>query len=80
MEKLLKGALLLLSFAFQPTVPKFSSTTPQEKVYICDSRTAYVYHRYKDCKGLKACTHEIRAVSEQEAVNVYRRRKCKICY
>jgi hypothetical protein len=49
-------------------------------VYICDSETATVYHKTKDCEGLQKCTHEIKLVTRSEAKNTYNRRACKICY
>ena len=29
------------------------------KVYLCDSKNGKKFHYKKDCRGLKACTHEI---------------------
>ena len=67
----------------------FSFTTPvrtnpvhvkAEYVYICNSTTAYAYHKIKDCSGLDRCTHEIKKVTKDEAINDYGRRACKVCY
>ena len=55
-------------------------TTVMDDVYICNSKTAEVYHATKSCRGLDRCTHEIKAVSKKDAVDVYGRRACKICY
>lgn len=51
-----------------------------DKVYLCKSATAYVYHQTTRCRGLAACTHKIIEVTTEEAVNEYRRRACKVCY
>ncbi|HEX5155148.1 MAG TPA: hypothetical protein VFW07_27080 [Parafilimonas sp.] len=51
-----------------------------EYVYICDSNTAYAYHKTKDCSGLNRCTHEIRKITKADAINEYGRRACKVCY
>jgi len=71
--------LFLLSsslFFFHP--PKESVHATQ--VYICVSNTAKVYHQDRDCRGLEACTHTIKKVSETAAINEYKRRACKVCY
>lgn len=77
---------LLLSLLFIGTIT-FSQNTffkieakPQSKVYVCVSSTAYAYHYTEDCRGLNKCTHTIKAVTESEAINTYKRRKCKVCY
>ena len=49
-------------------------------VYICDSKGAKVYHSTKNCKGLTNCTHTIKEVAKDDAINKYARRACKICY
>jgi hypothetical protein len=48
-------------------------------VYICNSSGAYAYHSSKTCRGLNRCTHEILKVTLSDAVNVYKRKPCKIC-
>ena len=51
----------------------------RDRVYICVSPGAYVYHRSRDCRGLQVCTHIIRAVTSAQAEEIGRR-KCRICY
>ena len=51
-----------------------------DSAYICDSKTAYAYHKYKNCRGLNRCTHRIVKISIDDAKNVYYRSACKICY
>ena len=51
-----------------------SSTT----VYICTGPKAKVYHQYKNCKGLRRCSGDIKAVSLDQAKKS--RRACRICY
>jgi hypothetical protein len=51
-----------------------------DSVYVCDSKTSVAYHAIKNCKGLNKCTHEIIKVSKAEAVDVYKKRACKLCY
>jgi hypothetical protein len=65
---LLLSLLLTLSFT--------SSTT----VFVCDSETSIAYHASRSCKGLNRCTHTIISVSENDAINRYGKRACKICY
>jgi hypothetical protein len=55
------------------------SPAPVEKVYICVSKTAVAYHNFKDCRGLQRCTHEIKTVTKEEAIE-RGYRACKICY
>ena len=55
-------------------------TVTDAKVYIGVSSGAKVYHKIKDCRGLHACTHTIKKVTEKEARNDDARRACKVCY
>lgn len=45
--------------------------TPQmcetENVYICTSPKAYAYHKNENCKFLKRCSYEIKAISIEDA-------------
>jgi hypothetical protein len=75
MKKILLGLLFI-----GLTSHSVSLIKPQEKVYICVSSSAYAYHQYINCNGLNKCTHTIKFVTENEAINTYGRRKCKICY
>jgi hypothetical protein len=72
-------SLFLLTSTFLFTRPA-SSATNEAQVYICVSNTAKVYHQDRDCRGLEACTHTIKKVSESTAINDYGRRACKVCY
>jgi hypothetical protein len=65
---LLLSLLLTLSFT--------SSTT----VFVCDSETSVAYHASRSCKGLNRCTHTIISVTENDAINRYVKRACRICY
>lgn len=73
--------LLTLSVVGQSRLPSpqcshmFSS---RSLVYICV--TGKVYHSTRSCHGLRNAKHEIRLVSETEAVGEWKRRKCKVCY
>lgn len=48
-------------------------------VYICNNGKTQVYHVNKNCSALKRCTHEIKEVSESDAINKWKLRKCKTC-
>ncbi|MBS1686189.1 MAG: hypothetical protein JSS76_15705 [Bacteroidetes bacterium] len=50
-----------------------------QMVYVCDSKGSVAYHNSKNCRGLQACKHEIKTISEAEATQLGRRR-CQICY
>lgn len=75
--KTLFSTLLLLTVSLFMQSHK-TAPVPQATVYICV--TGKVYHAYRSCRGLRNATHEIRAVSESEAINEWNRRKCKVCY
>ncbi|MDP2386164.1 MAG: hypothetical protein Q8M29_07320 [Bacteroidota bacterium] len=70
MKKLLAIAIALI----------ISTAFVADNVYVCDSKTSVAYHATKDCKGLNRCTHEIIHISKTDAVSVYNKRACKICY
>ncbi len=84
MKKFLLVVCLLLLAASPPFFsgcnndPSITGDT-QTYVYICDSKTAYVYHSTENCPGLRHCTHDIIKVTLREAMNKYNRRACKIC-
>lgn len=63
--------ILLICCSFNPGV---------QKVYVCNSSTSVAYHQDRDCRGLGRCRHEIIYVTQEEAVNTYGKRACKICY
>jgi len=52
----------------------------QTMVYIVMSSTAHAYHCYRDCKGLRIATHEIKQVTVEDAVSRYGRKACGYCY
>ena len=87
---MIKARLLffLLCFSncisFTPSCKNRAVTTKNEDssenyVYICRSRTAYVYHSSPNCTGLRKCTHEIIKITLKEAGDKYSRRPCKLC-
>jgi hypothetical protein len=53
--------------------------TPSTDVYVCVSTTSVAYHSNKSCTGLSRCTHEIKAMSVDDAVKMGKR-PCHICY
>lgn len=67
-------------FSSHAPLPYVITTPATENVYICASSGAYAYHSDKDCRGLGRCTHTIKKITESEAINTYKRKKCKICY
>lgn len=74
--------LILLSSGITLFSPKPSANATYKTtlmVYVCVSTTAYAYHVDYDCRGLQACTHTIRKVTEDDAINKYGRKACKIC-
>ena len=79
-------ATFLLCFSGFAAAPAAKHHTPRPRVfkketyvYICNSNGAYAYHSTKTCRGLNRCTHEILKVTLADAVNVYKRKPCKIC-
>ena len=75
-------ASVLLSGAPAAAVSKKIAPVTFKKetyVYVCDSKTAYAYHSRKDCSGLNRCTHGILKVTLSDAINIYKRKPCKIC-
>lgn len=52
-----------------------------EEVYICISPTAIAYHKSKtNCKGIRACTHDIKKVSKEDAIKKFKYRACRLCF
>lgn len=49
-----------------------------DSVYICQSRSAYAYHRYV-CRGLAHCKHKFKKITKAEAIKLGYS-ACKICY
>lgn len=70
-------ASFIMIFAFGIEGDTYTSKNNKE-VYICTGPKAKVYHKYKDCKGLRNCSGDIKAVSLEQAKKS--RRACRICY
>ena len=51
-----------------------------KEVYVCISGTAYAYHKNRNCRGLRSCTHRIETMTEKEAILRYKRKRCGYCY
>jgi hypothetical protein len=56
----------------------FYSCSTDNTVMICVSRTSFKYHS-KQCKGMRACTHEIEKVTIAEA-EAMGKTPCGFCY
>ena len=50
----------------------------RDSVYICQSKSAYAYHKY-ECRGLARCTHGIAKITKAQAIKLGYK-PCKICY
>ena len=70
LKKIGLASLLLILISF----------SSESSVYVCDSSTSVAYHSSSDCRGLNKCTHTIIRVSQNDAINKYGKRACKICY
>lgn len=68
----MKLFIIILSYAFL-------SFSTADKVYVCMSESSVAYHLTKNCTGLDNCTHEIKAMTVSEAVDL-KKRECKKCY
>ena len=73
--------LLILSFAVSYTsntaeIPQNSAATT---VYICTGSSSERYHATSDCRGLRNCGGEIKAIP-LDAAQEMGRTPCKICY
>lgn len=77
---LIVGFLLLSSLGnTTPSYHVYLKSNATDSVYICNSTTAKRYHSTKNCNGLRNCTHEVNAITKQEAESKGRT-PCKICY
>ena len=79
----MKKAILIISMLISVSISNAASIKPHVKpaidsVYICQSRSAYAYHKY-ECRGLARCTHGIIKVSKAQAIKMGYK-PCKICY
>lgn len=48
-------------------------------VYICTGPKSECYHKKKDCRGLKSCSKEVKAVPLSKAKEIGRR-ACGYCW
>jgi hypothetical protein len=53
---------------------------PKLGVVICKGPNSTAYHNSFHCEGLGVCKQYAVAVSEREAIEVYRRNPCNFCY
>ena len=72
--------LVLLHFGGSNSNPSANHKFQETKVYVCVSSSSFAYHNKKNCRGLKACTHEIKEVEESHASKTMKRKKCGYCY
>ena len=68
MNKFVLGLIVLISLSFKEDT--------QSTVYICNSRSSKAYHLDKNCFALKNCSHNVYAVSREDAIHKYGRRLC----
>jgi hypothetical protein len=82
MIRLFLAMLLSLAF-FTPNTQGGTGTKTilpvASNVYVCNNGKTEVYHVNKNCSALKRCSHEIKEVSESDAINKRQLRKCKTC-
>lgn len=71
--------VLIVGYISPLHAQKKKTETHQTYVYLCNSRTAYVYHSSSNCRGLNRCSHGLIKVMLSDAKKVYGRRACKIC-
>ncbi len=73
----MKTLFVLLMMCFSSGIEE--SSLSDANVYICTGPNAKRYHAYRDCRGLNACSADIKSVSVQKAKNMGLT-PCKICY
>jgi hypothetical protein len=80
MKKSIIIFLLLISAGVSKaaSVPVTYKKVAIDSVYICQSKSAYAYHKY-ECRGLARCTHSIVKITRAQAVKLGYK-PCKICY
>lgn len=54
-------------FLISLTISLLSFSQKDDGVYVCASGESKKYHLSKDCRGLNACTHEIKEMDIIEA-------------
>lgn len=70
---------LLISFTLSALFTQIDNSPQTEQgksVYICVNKGAKKYHYTKNCRGLNACSHEIRKVSLSDAKGKYNKTLC----
>lgn len=84
MKQILLLPFALLALTADPTAVqhpqkrKKEVKQAEEYVYVCESPTAYAYHKTKECRGLRKCTHAIKKVTVSDAKRDGRN-ACKVC-
>lgn len=85
----MKNIIILLSFLFftgnihagYGYLNKIEKTRKKDNtVYVCDGPKAYAFHKNPNCSGLSKCSQQVLKVSENDAINKYKRRACRKCY
>lgn len=71
----LASSLMVLALGIEGDTNVYNQN---KTVYICTGPKAKVYHKYNDCRGLRNCSGDIKAVSLEQAKKS--RRACRICY
>lgn len=78
----MKKAYLLVMLFISLAQANFAATSvpksATDSVYICQSRSAYAYHKTA-CSGLARCTHTISKITKAQAIKLGYK-PCKICY
>lgn len=77
MKKLILFFLLVLPLSV--ITDQTTAAQKEKTVYICTGPKATTYHKTKDCRGLKKCSGEVKAVTESKA-KTDKRSACKICH
>jgi hypothetical protein len=67
----MKKFLLLLSLAtLTSSAAIYTTSTPYQDVYICNSKNGKKYHYSKSCRGLSACKATIKELSLADAKKI----------
>ncbi|MFB9841101.1 hypothetical protein [Mucilaginibacter ginsenosidivorans] len=79
MKKVIIILSVFIGIAVGSATPvKYQTVNKIDSVYICQSKSAYAYHRY-ECRGLQRCTHSILKIPKASAIKLGYK-ACKICY
>ena len=71
--------LILSAVSFLKPYERNNEVQKAQYVYICDSKSAYAFHKSTSCSGLNRCKHDILKIKKKEATDMGRS-ACKICY